>query len=184
MTRHPIPSELRPENIVALIDSREWSCHQDDPDYVPLDLSPLKWRKVTLPTADYSVAGLEDVLAIERKTLQDFLKCVGAERERFDAVVLRMQAYRHRCIVIEATPDEIEAGNWRGEITPAQAAGSIRRWRLDGVPVVLCGDHAETGKEVARMLFLAARDEWRRLRRLLAVLDEPKLEEKDNAGST
>ncbi len=54
----PIPSELHPEQVVAICDSRE---------QLPLDLAPLAVEVGTLPTGDYSVKGLVNVVAIERK---------------------------------------------------------------------------------------------------------------------
>lgn len=53
----------------------------------------------TLRTGDYSVSGLVDQVAVERKSEADYLACVGVERERFDAAVQRLLAYPavHRC---------------------------------------------------------------------------------------
>jgi ERCC4-type nuclease len=70
-----LPAELRPEQVTAIIDTRE---------QLPLDLSPLGSTSGTLATGDYSVKGLEHVVAVERKSLADLLGCVGQHRERFD----------------------------------------------------------------------------------------------------
>lgn len=158
-----IPSELKPENIVAIIDQRE-QC--------PLDLTPLAVEMGTLTTADYSVRGLEHIVAIERKELSDLLACCGRERERFDREMQRILAYPCRCLVVEATWQDIEAGNWRGDITPAQALGSLLGWMVAGIPILMAGNHERAGKYVARMLLLAARRRWRESRQLLAILEE------------
>ena len=163
MARHPIPADLKPANLVALIDTRE-QC--------PLDLSPLAVEAATLATGDYSVKGLEHIVAIERKGLSDLLGCIGRERERFEKEIQRLLAYPCRCLVVEATWYDIEAGSWRGDITPAQALGSLLGWIVQGVPVLMAGDHERAGRYVARMLLLAARRRWRESRGLLAVLDE------------
>lgn len=170
MSRHPIPSDLQPKNIVAIIDTRE-GC--------PLDLGPLAVEMATLTTGDYSVKGLQHVVAIERKSLDDFLACVGRERERFDREVMRLLAYPSRCLVIEATREELYAGNWRSEVTVASVVGSIHAWQMMGLPVWPAGNHRQAGTDVARMLLLAARRRWRESRNLLAVLDEPKEETQD-----
>lgn len=73
MVRPPIPSELKPEQVVAVVDTRE---------QLPLDLAPLQTVAGTLSTGDYSVRGLEHAIAIERKSLGDLLGCVGQHRER------------------------------------------------------------------------------------------------------
>ncbi len=38
----------------------------------------------TLDTGDYSLAGLTDRVAVERKSLPDLVACLGRERERFE----------------------------------------------------------------------------------------------------
>jgi ERCC4-type nuclease len=174
--KHPIPAYLKPENIVAIIDSREWAAHQDDPGYVPLDLGPLAWEKGTLRAGDYSVRGLEHVVSIERKAFGDFLACVGGERERFEECVQRMKAYPFRCIVIEATFPMIEKGvdpngnPWRSKVTPAAAYAAVMAWGMK-VGVCLAGNHVRAGRYVSDMLRLAAQNRWKESRRLLAVLD-------------
>ena len=55
--RATMPADLSPEELVAVIDSREQQ---------PLDLAPLRSRIGTLATGDYSLRGLESVIAIER----------------------------------------------------------------------------------------------------------------------
>ena len=57
-----IPAELRPDQVVAIQDTRE---------QLPLDLHPLRVEVGTLATGDYSVLGLEHVVAVERKGLSD-----------------------------------------------------------------------------------------------------------------
>ena len=73
--RSPLPCKVRPEQFTAIIDSREQN---------PLDVSPLQAITGTLVTGDYSIQGLESVIAIERKSLDDLLGCCGRERKRFD----------------------------------------------------------------------------------------------------
>ena len=89
-----IQATLQPEQVTAVVFSRE---------QLPLDLPPLNTVNGTLTTGDYSVSGLEDVIAVERKSLPDLVACVGRERERFDREVQRLQAYPVRAIVIEST---------------------------------------------------------------------------------
>ena len=147
----PIPSELKPEQVVALIDGRE---------RLPLNLSPLRTQAATLVTGDYSVLGLEHVIAIERKSLPDLLGCIGSDRARFEKEIQRMLAYPARALVVEATWGQVEAGNWKFKIPPAAAIGSLLGWIASGIPVVMAGDHASAGRYVSRLLFIAARRRW------------------------
>ncbi len=160
MVRLPIPAELKPEAVTAIVDTRE---------QLPLDLTPLHTVAGTLSTGDYSVQGLEHVVAIERKSLPDLLGCVGQHRERFDREVQRLLAYPTRAIVVEATWADLEAGEWRSQVTPAAAIGSVLGWIAQGVPVVMCGDHERAGRYVGRILFTAARRRWREARAFVAT---------------
>ena len=153
-----LPAELRPEQVTAIIDTRE-QC--------PLDLSPLEIVTGTLTTGDYSVRGLEKIVAVERKSLSDLLGCIGTARERFDREVQRLLAYPTRCIVVEATWADLEQGEWRSQVTSAAAVGSVLGWIAAGVPVVMAGDHARAGRYVSRLLFTAARRRWREARELV-----------------
>ncbi len=157
MTRN-LPAELRPEQITAVIDSRE---------QIPLDLAPLQSTIGTLATGDYSIRGLESVVAIERKSLDDLLACVGRDRERFEKEIQRLLAYPVRALVVESTWAAIEAGGWRSKVTPAAALGSLLGWVGRGLPIIMAADHERAGRYVSRLLFTAARRRYRESRQLI-----------------
>ncbi|OHB70482.1 MAG: hypothetical protein A2V70_06225 [Planctomycetes bacterium RBG_13_63_9] len=167
-----LPAELRPGQVVAVADSRE---------QMPLDLSPLQMVPGTLATGDYSVRGLENIVAVERKGLSDLLGCVGTERARFDREVQRLLAYPVRCLVIESSWSEIEAAGWRSRVTPASALGSLLGWIALGLPIIMAGDHEWAGRYVSRLLFIAARRRWRELRALGNGAIEAKTEARQEA---
>lgn len=150
-----LPATLAAESLVAIIDTREQQ---------PLDLSPLRMEPGTLDTGDYSVRGLEHVVRIERKSLDDLVACVGRERERFDREVQRLLAYPVRVLLVEATWSDIEAGNWRSKVTPAAAEGSVLGWIASGLQVELVGSHERAGRFAARILYTVAKRRYRELR--------------------
>ncbi|MGI6417260.1 MAG: ERCC4 domain-containing protein [Thermoguttaceae bacterium] len=151
-----LPAQIQPEQVIAVCDTRE---------QVPLDLSPLAVEIGTLTTGDYSIRGMEHLVAVERKSLPDFLACVGRERERFDREVQRLLAFPTRALVVEATWAQVEMGSWtNSRIKPAAAIGSLLGWIEMGLPVILAGDHERAGRYVARLLFTSARRRWRELR--------------------
>lgn len=151
-----LPATLQPEQVTAIVDTREQT---------PLNLAPLAVEVGTLPTGDYSIKGMEALVAVERKSLPDFLACVGRERERFDREVQRLLAYPTRALVVEATWAVVEMGSWtNSRVKPAAAIGSLIGWIEIGLPVILAGDHERAGRYVARLLFTAARRRWRELR--------------------
>jgi ERCC4-type nuclease len=162
--RSPIPAELRPEDVVAIVDTRE---------QLPWDLAPLQMEPGSLPTADYSVRGLESHVAIERKSEADYLASCGVERDRFERCTHRLLAYPTRAIVVETTWERLEAGNWRSKITPAAVIGSTLSWITAGIPVVLAGDRERAARYVARILYMAARERWREARALVSGIMEP-----------
>jgi ERCC4-type nuclease len=158
-----LPAELKPEQVTAIVDTREQT---------PLDVSPLRSITGTLTTGDYSILGLESVVAIERKSLLDLLGCIGGERERFDREVIRLLAYPVRCLVVESSWSDLERGEWRSKITPAAAVGSVLGWIAMGLPVIMADSHARAGKYVSRLLFTAARRRWRECRSLAGTIAE------------
>lgn len=86
---------------------------------------------------------------------------------------MRLLAFPYRGLVVEATMADLERGEWRNQLTPAQVIGSVLGWSLMGLPVHLVGSHEAAGKAVARLLAIAARREWRQCRTFaVGVLDE------------
>ncbi len=155
-----LPVELKPETVVAIVDTRE---------QLPLDLSPLRCEPSTLDTGDYSLKRLERVVAIERKSLPDLLGCIGRDRERFDREVQRLLAYPVRALIVESTWPDLERGEWRSKITPAAAIGSCLGWIAAGLPIIMAGDHERAGRYTSRLLFTAARRRWRESREFLGL---------------
>lgn len=150
---------------VILIDTRE----QD-----PFTFANLPSEPGTLDTGDYSVRGLEHLVAVERKSLDDLLACVGRERDRFKRELQRLRAYRFRLLIVEASAADLEQGVypqgayplnpqgarplWRSKLTPAHVLGSLAAWTAQyTLPVWLGGTHDESGRFVERFLYQAAR---------------------------
>ena len=157
-----LPAKLDPKNVIAIVDSREQNA---------LNLEPLTTVTSTLPTGDYSVRGLEHVVAIERKSLGDLVGCVGRDRERFDREVQRLLAYPVRILVVESSWEAIESHEpinpqWRGKVTREAVLGSLMGWQAKGLSVHMAGDHERAGRHVARMLFTVARRRYAELRAL------------------
>lgn len=158
MTRSILPAELPAESVTAIIDTRE---------QLPLDLAPLRMERGTLTTGDYSVKGMEQIVSLERKSLDDLLCCIGSDRERFDREVQRLLAYPVRCLIIESGWQHLERGGWRSKVTPAAAIGSCLGWIAAGLPIVMAYDHERAGRFASRILYTAARRRWRESRELI-----------------
>jgi DNA excision repair protein ERCC-4 len=160
--RSPIPAELSPESVVAVIDSREQL------PFSAAELAPLQVVTGTLTTGDVSIRGLEHVVAIELKhSIADLVHCVGQDRERFDREIQRLLGYQTRAVVCECSWSDLERGDWRGKITATQATGSVLGWIGAGVPFLFCGTRQAAAKAVSRLLFITARRHWRIARSLV-----------------
>jgi DNA excision repair protein ERCC-4 len=160
-----LPAEPAYERLTAIIDRREQQ---------PLDLAPLRARRGTLTTGDYSLAGLEHIVAVERKSLADLVACCGGARARFEREVQRLLAYPARALVVESSWTQLEEGTWRGQVKPAAVIGSLLGWQTAGLPVLLCESRERAGHYVSRFLFVAARRRWREARALVGdVLELP-----------
>lgn len=151
--------DLRPEDVTAIVDTRE---------QLPLNLAPLQTRVGTLATGDYSVAGLEHHVTIERKSLPDYLACIGRERDRFGAEMQRILAYPVRAVFVEAEWSDLETGEWRSRVEPNAVIGSTLGWITRGVPIILTGTRERSQHLAARMLYLAAKHQWDVLKTLFA----------------
>lgn len=144
--------DLQPTDVMGVVDTRE-----QDP--LPL-LIPSK--RGTLQIADYSVEGLQHVIAVERKSLPDLLACVGRERDRFETCIKRMKSYEVRVLVVEAPWGAIELGQWRSQLRPNQVKAALYSW-MKHVSVVLAPDRQTAAQIVSGILFSAARQRFREL---------------------
>lgn len=169
-TKSPLPAEPKIEDITVII---------DDQEKVAADIAPFKWIEKHLRAGDYSIVGLENVIAIERKSKVDFLNSMSGERDRFEWQIKRLVAFPVRALVVEMTWDDIEQANWRHKITAASAMGTLLGIIAHGVPVVMAGDHDRAGIMISRILYIAARRRWREARALVASTTETQEKEKE-----
>ena len=97
----------------------------------------------TLSVGDYSLRGLEDKVAVERKSLPDLVQCLGRERERFERELLRGAALDAFAVVVEGSWSDLANGNFRSQLNPHAACQStlafMARYR---VPFLFAGSRA------------------------------------------
>lgn len=67
-------------------------------------INSLPTERRTLKTGDYTFAGFEDLVCIERKSAQDLYGTLFQGRDRFQREMERMQAFKYKYLVIESTP--------------------------------------------------------------------------------
>jgi ERCC4-type nuclease len=62
-----------------------------------------------LPVGDYTLQGMEEELAIERKTLPDLVNSIIQDRKDFIEKCERLSAFKKKCLVIEGSLSSIKA---------------------------------------------------------------------------
>ena len=82
-------------SIKILIDSREQAPFSSQ----GYEVDP---EPAILPVGDYSLPGIEDRVAVDRKRLEDLISCLVADnRDRYEKELARERAYYLFCVVIE-----------------------------------------------------------------------------------
>ncbi|MDR1922240.1 MAG: hypothetical protein LBS31_10945 [Candidatus Adiutrix sp.] len=85
----------------------------------------------TLQTGDYSLQGLEDRIALERKSLNDLTSClIGANRERFERELCRGRGLEFFAVVVEASFGELASKQYWGGLNPHAAAQSVIAFQI------------------------------------------------------
>ena len=96
-----------------------------------------------LEAGDYSVVGHEDAVAVERKSLSDFVHTVIHDFDRFAVELKKLSAMRCACIVVEADLDAMLRGltgdKLRGAFPASVFGASLYVSVRYGVPVYWCG---------------------------------------------
>ena len=130
----------------------------DTREQTPWAFENLPTEREALDSADYSIRGLEHLVAVERKSLDDLLACVGRERDRFKRELQRLRGYRFRCLIIEASNWELENGDWRSKVLPSHVLGSLAAWQCQyELPIWLAGRRDAAGQFCERYLYQCAR---------------------------
>lgn len=92
-----------------------------------------------LAAGDYSIETMEDQVAVERKTLNDFVHTVIHERERFSRELKILQTYPRACVVVEASLGDLLTSTYRSRAHPNSVFGATMSIIVDyGVPVYFC----------------------------------------------
>jgi len=96
----------------------------------------------TLNAGDYTAKGLETLIAIERKSLDDFIGCcINSNRERFKNELLRLRGYQVKAVIIEGALQDILAQRYNSRIHPNAVVGSISSWTIKyHIPFIFAGD--------------------------------------------
>ena len=160
--KHPLPPlPLVPKEWLPtiVVDSRE----QD-----PLSFS---FPTITdgLSTGDYSIAGLEDDFAVERKSISDLVGSLTSGRDRFMRELQRLQAYPFKRLLIIGSEEEVAKGKWKHtKANPTAILHSLHSIEAKGIPVAYASNAVLAASLVERWAFWRARQILRTPAQLLA----------------
>ena len=108
----------------------------DNREQLPLVFKNLRSERATLTTGDYSIRGLENEFACERKSISDLTQCcTGDNRARFKRELLRLRGYDFVRLVVVGTVEDIREHRYRSEISPQSVLGTLAAIEARGVPV-------------------------------------------------
>jgi DNA excision repair protein ERCC-4 len=139
--------------ITIILDTREQEPYSFDPRLVAA-------VRRALPAGDYSVEGLEECVAVERKTLDDFVSTVIHSRSRFREELRKLGGYQAACVVVEAGLMDVMQKRYRGEAHPNAVLGNALSIILDyGVPVFFCSNR-QAACHFVQAYLLAAHARW------------------------
>jgi ERCC4-type nuclease len=110
---------------VVVVDSREQ--HPYTFEAITAAGRPVEVTTTTagLKSGDYSIAGHEDAVAVERKSLQDLYGTLTAGRDRFERELERLGEMAYSAVIVEASWHEIAGPAFPTRTNPASVVGSI-----------------------------------------------------------
>ena len=79
----------------------------DTREQTPLCFTHLRSERGTLDTGDYSVRGLEEVFAVERKSMADLVGSLTRERARFMREMHRLRGFQFARLLVVGTEMEL-----------------------------------------------------------------------------
>lgn len=119
-----------------IVDSREQAPYSFSDEKYDVSL-----ETGTLQSGDYSLAGLTDRVAIERKSLDDLACTLTAGRERFERELVRARGLDRFWLVVEGDMDQVARHEYRSKMHPAALIQSVFAFQARyGLSVVWAGN--------------------------------------------
>lgn len=117
------------------------------PLVVPTEFAHLK-------TGDYSIAGMEDRICIERKSLADLYSTLGSNRDRFEREHERMTEFDFAAVVVEASIARVILNPPKeSRLLPKSVYGTAMAWMVRyNVPWLFVEDRVLAEKTTFKLL--------------------------------
>jgi len=110
--------------------------------------------KKSLNVGDYSIEGLEDEVAIERKSLNDWVQCcIGKNRERLEREIERSKSLNFFAIIIESDVESIWKARLWSKIPRSAIINTALAWQVKhGIPIIFVSKRSYGKKAVETLL--------------------------------
>jgi DNA excision repair protein ERCC-4 len=132
----------------------------DTREQVPYTFDPTRFRVVRrgLAAGDYSLEGHEHRIAIERKSLEDYVGSVISGRERFGRELSKLAELELGCVVVEGSLEDVLGHRYRSGVHPNAVFGATTSIIVDRrVPVFFCSDRQIARRFVEGVMLRFAR---------------------------
>jgi len=106
----------------------------------------------TLSVGDYSIRGLEDHVAVERKTLDDLIGCLTAGRDRFERELFKGKSLEYFCLIVEASLSDLANGRFRSHMNPKSAIQSLLAFSIRYRLPIFFAESREYGQRITESL--------------------------------
>jgi len=139
---------------------------RDSREQAPLTFTgyPVEVAVGALEAGDYSLAGFERRVAVERKELGDLVGCLSGERARFEKELARLRGYDAAVVVVESPAGDLRAGRYRSRLDAGSAWQSVLAFSMRyRIPFVWCRDRADAERTTFDLLRHFHRDREREL---------------------
>jgi ERCC4-type nuclease len=136
---------------VIVVDSREQE---------PLVFTRLQAVTDTLYSGDYSILGLENTFAVERKSLDDLANCcLSSSRNRFEHELCRLRGFRFKRLLVIGTRAEIEVQRYHSRIAPKAVLATLAAFEIRyDLPVVFADTPQSAAFQIEQWAFYYSRE--------------------------
>lgn len=130
---------------------------QDSREQAPYNFSDPRYAGTvvevgTLQTGDYSLHGLTDRIALERKSLSDLCGTLTAGRERFKRECERGRGLEYFGLIIESNLGDVRRHTYRSKMTPQSLLQTLAAWSVRYGLHVLWAGSREGGEYLTHAL--------------------------------
>ncbi len=133
---------------VVLVDTRE----QDPFDFNDFPNWIDEVKSHTLTAGDYSIEGMEGLLALERKSFSDIVSTVTQNRSRFFKMCEKLATYQWKALLIEASYEDIKSpyDSLNSMAHPNGVSGTLDALEARyGIPVIYTSRYRPLAEEKA-----------------------------------